>query len=230
MTTHDVRGIKAEPVSEWLAANIDGAVGPFEFELITGGHSNITYRVTGADGRQLVLRRPPLGAVLATAHDMEREHRIISGVGRTTVPVPRALGLCEDVEVNDAPFYVMSYVDGVVFHNDEVVRTHLADEAIRGAAGRSVVEVLATLHLANPDDIGLGELGRKDAYLERQLKRWSSQWEKSKTRELPMMERAHELLVEAKPEQKYTGIVHGDYRLGNMLLDPTTGSVAAVLD
>lgn len=229
--TPDVLGIKREPVTEWLEANIDGATGPFDFEIITGGHSNITYKVTSqADGAAFVLRRPPLGAVLASAHDMEREHRIISGVGRTSLPVPRALGVCEDVSVNDAPFYIMNYVEGVVLHNDEAVQAAMPDDSLRLATSRSVVEVLAQLHSTNPDDIGLGELGRKEAYLDRQLKRWAGQWEKSKTRELPIMEQAHELLVANKPEQKYTGIVHGDYRLGNMLVDPNTGSLVAVLD
>lgn len=226
----EVRGINRGPVSDWLEANIDGATGPFGFEIITGGHSNITYKVTGADGAAYVLRRPPLGAVLASAHDMAREHRIIAGVGQTTLPVPRALGLCEDVSINDAPFYVMNYVEGVVLHNDEAVLAAMPDEADRTATSRNVVEVLAQLHMTNPDDIGLGELGRKDAYLDRQLKRWAGQWEKSKTRELPQMERAHQLLVEHKPEQKYTGIVHGDYRLGNMLVDPEKCTVEAVLD
>ena len=226
----EVRGIKQAPVTEWLEANIDGASGPFDFEIITGGHSNITYKVTGSDGTAYVLRRPPLGAVLASAHDMAREHRIISGVGQTTIPVPRALGLCEDETVNDAPFYIMNYVEGVVLHNDEAVNEAMPSNELRAATSKSVVEVLASLHLTNPDDVGLGELGRKEAYLDRQLKRWAGQWEKSKTRELPEMERAHQLLVEAKPEQKYTGIVHGDYRLGNMLIDPTNGAVAGVLD
>lgn len=226
----EVRGIDRVPVTEWLEANIDGATGPFDFDIITGGHSNITYKVTGSNGASYVLRRPPLGAVLASAHDMEREHRIISGVGKTSIPVPRALGLCEDVTVNDAPFYIMNYVEGVVLHNDEAVEEAMPDAALREATSRSVIEVLAQLHLTDPDDVGLGELGRKEAYLDRQLKRWAGQWEKSKTRELPAMERAHQLLVEAKPEQKYTGIVHGDYRLGNMLIDPTDGSLAGVLD
>ncbi len=226
----EVRGIDRVPVTEWLEANIDGATGPFDFDIITGGHSNITYKVTGSNGASYVLRRPPLGAVLASAHDMEREHRIISGVGKTTIPVPRALGLCEDITVNDAPFYIMNYVEGVVLHNDETVEELMPDVALREATSRSVIEVLARLHLTNPDDVGLGELGRKEAYLDRQLKRWAGQWEKSKTRELPAMERAHQLLVEAKPEQKYTGIVHGDYRLGNMLTDPSNGSLAGVLD
>ncbi len=217
-------------MSEWLAANIEGATPPFDFEFITGGHSNLTFAVTGADGRRLVLRRPPLGAVLATAHDMSREHKIISGVGRTTVPVPAALGLCSDESVNGAPFYIMDFVDGVVLHDAEIADAEMPDRGARGRLSGSVVEVLADLHLADPDAIGLGDLGRKEAYLDRQLERWRVQWEKSKTRELPAMEAVYELLVAAKPEQRYTGVVHGDYRLGNMLIDPSAGTVTAVLD
>jgi len=222
-------GINHEPVTAWLAVNIEGAVAPFDFEFIVGGHSNLTYKVTAADGAQFVLRRPPLGAVIATAHDMAREHRIISGVGQTAVPVPAALGLCEDDSVNGAPFYVMNYVDGVVLHSAEDSEA-ATDRSARAAISRSAVDVLASLHLVNPDDVGLGTLGRKEAYLDRQLKRWSTQWEKTKTRDLAKMDQAHGLLVKAKPEQRYTGIVHGDYRLGNMLLDVASGQVNAVLD
>jgi aminoglycoside phosphotransferase (APT) family kinase protein len=224
-----VPGIDPEPVSAWLDEHLHTS-GPYEFALITGGHSNLTYQVTASDGTRLVLRRPPLGMVLATAHDMGREHKIISGVGRTEVPVPRALGLCQDESVNGAPFYVMSYVDGAVLHDAEIVEAEIPEVATRGTLSRSVVEVLADLHLADPDTIGLGDLGRKEAYLDRQLKRWKAQWESAKTRELPAMDQAFELLTEAKPEQRYTGIVHGDYRLGNMLVDPAAGTVAAVLD
>ncbi|GAC1385221.1 MAG: phosphotransferase family protein [Acidimicrobiales bacterium] len=217
-------------MTEWLEAHIDGAVAPFEFELITGGHSNLTYKVTDAEGATFVLRRPPLGSVLATAHDMAREHRIIAAVGKTPVPIPRALGLCEDVSVNDAPFYVMNHVAGVVLNNSAVTAEAMPEAASRTATATSVVETLAQLHQVDPDGIGLGDLGRKDAYLDRQLKRWSGQWEKSKTRELDSMERAHIRLAETKPPQRYTGIVHGDYRLGNMLVDPLSGQLAAVLD
>ena len=229
MSDSSVRGIHAGPVSEWLAAHIDGATPPFEFEIIVGGHSNLTYKVTDAAGERFVLRRPPLGAVLATAHDMEREHRIISGVGQTDVPVPRALGLCEDESVNDAPFYVMNFVDGHVLDTAEVTTRVLPEESSRRALGESVIETLAALHQVDPDAVGLGDLGRKEAYLDRQLKRWRTQWEKSKTRELPAMEETYELLLAAKPEQKYTGIVHGDYRLGNML-SGEDAQVKAVLD
>lgn len=224
-----VKGIRSEAVSAWLTANVDGARPPFAFSLITGGHSNLTYRVTGADGRRLVLRRPPLGAILATAHDMAREHRIISGVARTDVPVPPALALCTDDSVNDAPFYIMEFIDGHVLEEPSNVEKILPDPALRRTLSVAVIEALAALHQADVDSIGLGDLARKEAYLDRQLKRWRGQWEKSKTRELPAMERLYEILIASKPEQRYTGIVHGDFRLGNMLARPD-GSIAAVLD
>ena len=222
------KGIDAEPVTAWYREFVAGAEPPLTFSLIQGGHSNLTYLVTDAQGRKTVLRRPPLGAVLATAHDMAREHKIISGVGKTNVPVPPALGLCEDETVNGAPFYVMDFVEGFVLA-DAIQTAKRFDEPARGRIGESVLEVLADLHAVDPDAVGLGDLGRKEAYLERQLKRWRGQWEKSKTRELADMEEVYDALSSSIPEQKGASIVHGDYRLGNMI----TGSdarIAAVLD
>ncbi len=223
-------GIDVESVTAWLTTTIDDVRPPFRFAVIEGGHSNLTFDVTDDAGRRLVLRRPPLGAVLATAHDMEREHRVISAVGRTPVPVPTACGLCRDESVNGAPFYVMDYIPGVVLHDEETVESSLPDREQRQRVSESVVEVLAALHTAVPGVIGLGDLGRTEGYVDRQLKRWRTQWEKTKTRELPAMDQAFERLVDTKPEQRYTGIVHGDYRLGNMLIDPGSSRVVAVLD
>jgi aminoglycoside phosphotransferase (APT) family kinase protein len=224
-----LKGIDEPKVSAWLAANCAGLAGPHEYDAITGGHSNLTYKVTAADGRRAVLRRPPMGAVLATAHDMGREHRIISALAKTSVPVPPALGLCKDDDVNGAPFYVMDFVDGAVLDTPAMVRQTLPDRAMRRKLSEAVLDALVALHTLDPDQVGLGDLGRKEAYLDRQLSRWRGQWEKTKTRELASMEEVYDLLVRAKPEQKYTGIVHGDYRLGNMLSTPD-GRVAAVLD
>jgi aminoglycoside phosphotransferase (APT) family kinase protein len=222
------KGIAPEPVTEWLAGNIAGVVPPFEFALITGGHSNLTYRVTDAAGRKLVLRRPPLGAVLATAHDMGREHRIIAALAGTGVPVPPALGLCSDEAVNDAPFYVMAFVEGAVLDTGAMVEKHVPTSS-RCGLGRHVIEVLAQLHGVNLDSVGLSDLARHEGYVPRQLKRWRTQWEKSKTRELAAMEQVYEALQSGIPEQEGATVVHGDYRLGNML----TGSdarIAGVLD
>lgn len=224
----EVRGIDVARVTSWLVANVAGAVAPFSFSLIAGGRSNLTYKVTGSDGGQFVLRRPPLGHVLATAHDMGREHRIISAVGLTQVPVAKAVGLCTDSDVNGAPFYVMDFVEGVVLDSPETGMT--IDLAARTNASHSLIDTLVELHAVEPDTIGLGDLGKREGYLERQLRRWSTQWANSKTRELPVVEELHRRLASKVPAQIYTGIAHGDYRLGNCLVDPTTGSVKAVLD
>ena len=224
-----VAGIDAEHVTGWLAENVSGASPPFEFELIVGGHSNLTFKVNDSAGQKFVLRRPPLGAVLETAHDMGREHKIISGLRDTAVPVPSALGFCPEDEVNGAPFYVMGFVEGAVLNGPEAAERWVPDRDARQRLGLQLADVLAALHQVKPHEVGLGDLGKTDGYLDRQLRRWSIQWEKSKTRELPAMEETHELLVAARPEQRYTGIVHGDYRLGNML-SRSEGSVAAVLD
>ncbi|MFN2376455.1 MAG: phosphotransferase family protein [Candidatus Binatia bacterium] len=224
-----MKGIDEPKVSDWLVTHCEGLRPPLAFDAITGGHSNLTYKVTDAAGRAVVVRRPPLGAVLATAHDMGREHRIIGALAGTKVPVPPALGLCTDESVNGAPFYVMDFVAGAVLDTPAMVRQTLPDAASRARLSDSVLGALVALHTLDPATIGLGDLGRTEAYLDRQLKRWRTQWEKSKTRELASMDETYELLLRAKPEQKYTGIVHGDYRLGNMLAT-SDGRVAAVLD
>lgn len=223
-----IKGLRRDSVSEWLGSQIDGLQPPFEFSLIVGGHSNLTYKVTDAAGRRCVLRRPPTGAVLATAHDMAREYRIVSAVGRSDVPVPTTLGLCEDIEVNDAPFYLMDYVDGTVLNDAQGTQALLGASA-RQSLSQHTAEVLAALHAVDPDTIGLGDLAKREDYIARQLKRWQGQWEKSKTRELPQMDEVFEGLSDKIPRQEGSGIVHGDYRLGNMLVDQK-GRILAVLD
>jgi len=224
-----MKGIQQDRLEDYFAEHVAGAEPPLRFSLITGGRSNLTYLVEDAKGVTRVLRRPPTGAVLATAHDMGREHRIMTGLADTDVPVPRTLALCQDDSVNDAPFYVMEYVEGDVLVTPEMVEERVPI-ANRHALGMHIIEVLAHLHRIEPDDVGLGSLGRREAYLARQLKRWQMQWEKSKTRELPMMDEAHALLAERIPEQISTAIVHGDYRLGNFLSNSAKGKIEAVLD
>ena len=221
-------GIDYGPVSNWLADNIYGATPPFEFAIIAGGRSNLTYAVTDREGARFVLRRPPTGAVLATAHDMAREHTIISAVGLTDVPVPRALGLCTDEAVNRAPFYVMDFVDGVVLDSSDAA-AHMPP-ATRRAASEHLIDVLADLHAVDVDEVGLGNFARRDGYIERQLRRWSTQWEKSRTRELPAVDEVAERLGSKMPVQHGVAIVHGDYRFGNCLTDTARGRIAAVLD
>ena len=226
MSDSAIEGINEAGVASWFAAKIPTAEPPFRYELIAGGHSNLTFKVEDKKDNVYVLRRPPLGHVLATAHDMEREHRVVSAVGRTSVPVPTTLGVCEDAEVNGAPFYVMTYVDGEVLHSE--LESALLSEKDRMSLSREAVEVLAELHSVEPDDIGLGDLAKREEYLSRQLRRWSRQWEQSKTRELETMEEVQRLLERQMPRQIGSTIVHGDYRLGNMLVG--SGRILAVLD
>jgi aminoglycoside phosphotransferase (APT) family kinase protein len=223
-----LEGLDLEKVGPWLAANIEGAVGPFTATVIAGGRSNLTFTVTGSDGTRFVLRRPPLGHVLASAHDMKREHTIIAAVGKTSVPVPPALGLCMDEDVNGAPFYVMGFVDGVVLDSPEKAKA--LDPSLRGKASDDLIDVLADLHAVDIDAIGLGDLARRGGYIERQLKRWTTQWENSKTRELPAIDEVATRLGARIPEQQGVVIAHGDYRFGNCLTDTDVGRIAAVLD
>jgi aminoglycoside phosphotransferase (APT) family kinase protein len=219
-------GIQTKRVTRWLEEHVVDARAPFRFELIAGGHSNLTFKVVDAAGTAWVLRRPPLGHVLESAHDMGREHRIVSALGPTDVPVAPVYGLCTDVSVNDAPFYVMGYVPGIVLHGSSVAEQYPAP--LRRALGFDVIDVLGRLHRLDPDAVGLGDLGRKQAYIARQLRRWSKQWADSKQRDVPEMEAVHRLLEERMPEQLGASIVHGDYRLGNFLV--RGDRIEAVLD
>jgi aminoglycoside phosphotransferase (APT) family kinase protein len=224
----DVEGIAYDSVVEWFVAHVDGTTPPLAFELVAGGRSNLTYKVTDDAGHAWVLRRPPLGHILATAHDMSREFRIISALGPTPVPVPPAIGFCDDDAVNERPFYVMGFVDGHILR-DAATATRVLDEAGRRHAGEALVDVMAAIHAVDPDAVGLGDLGRKEGYIERQLRRWHKQWEQSKTREVPLVDELYERLLKTVPEQGPATIVHGDYRLDNTLIGPD-GDVKAVLD
>jgi aminoglycoside phosphotransferase (APT) family kinase protein len=227
METGTVEGVDVTGVTGWFTDHVHGVVPPLSFDLIAGGHSNLTYRVSDAAGGAWVLRRPPLGQVLATAHDMGREYRIISALGPTDVPVAPAVGLCTDEAVNGAPFYVMDFVDGHVVR--EAAAAARFGPVERRRASESIVDVLARIHAVDPDAVGLGELGRKEGYIARQLKRWYGQWEQSKTRELPDVDTVHDRLLASMPEQGPATIVHGDYRLDNCMIDDA-GEVIAVLD
>ncbi|MFM2182875.1 MAG: hypothetical protein RJB61_1169 [Actinomycetota bacterium] len=221
-------GIRLREVSEWLVAHVPGAVAPFRFETIAGGHSNLTFRVAGGDGAQYVLRRPPLGRLLPRAHDMAREHRIIAGLRHSAVPVPEALGLCDDPAVNDAPFYVMRFVDGHVIRDRAAAEAILSPERRRHAA-ESLVDTLAAIHAVDLDAAGLADLGRHDGYIARQLARWYAQWNDQHTADLPAVHRVHDALAARIPRQGPATVVHGDYRLDNTILDDD-GTVVAVLD
>jgi len=227
-TAEAPEGIDRRGVEAWFSEHVPGVQLPLTFDRISGGHSNLTYGVRDSAGNRWALRRPPLGKRLGSAHDMGREHRVVSALAETPVPVAPVVGFCEDESVNEAPFYVMEFVEGPILRGLAEAEA-FPDEADRGAIGERVVETLVDIHAIDPDAVGLGELGRKEDYVARQLHRWQGQWEKSKTRELPAIDAVHERLAARIPEQGPATIVHGDYRLDNMILTPG-GEVAAVVD
>ena len=221
-----VEGINESNVTAWLADHVPALAPPVRYCLIAGGNSNLTYRCEDAGGNVYVLRRPPLGQVLQSAHDMSREHRIIDALKDSSVPVARNYGLCQDPAVNEADFYVMGFVDGLVLN--DTTDAAKVPECERGSVGKHLIDILCRLHAIDPEDVGLGDLGRKEAYLERQIKRWTTQWEAAKTHEIPEMEEGCRLLKEQLPQQMGAVIVHGDFRLGNTIV--ADGEVKAVLD
>ncbi|MDZ7790084.1 MAG: phosphotransferase family protein [Xanthomonadales bacterium] len=224
-----VEGIDGGAVTRWLQQRRPEVVPPLSFEPIPGGRSNLTYTVTDAEDRRYVLRRPPLHSVLESAHDVAREARVMDALADSDVPVPVVVGSEADDEVNGAPFFVMEFVDGVIARDATVTRD-LLDEPQRAAASRALVDTLLALHDTDVDAAGLGDLGRRTGYVERQLKRWSGQLEKGSERELPLLVELGQRLAADVPEPQGTTIVHGDYRLDNLILSPDGQEVRAVLD
>jgi aminoglycoside phosphotransferase (APT) family kinase protein len=222
-------GLQRDGLEAWFAEHAPEREPPLSFERIAGGLSNLTYRVEDVAGRRWALRRPPLGKRLGSAHDMGREHKVVAALDRSPVPVAPVVGLCEDEAVIGAPFYVMQFVEGPILRGVPDAELSFPDHDDRRAIGMRVAETLATIHAVDPDAAGLGDLGRKQDYVARQLRRWQGQWEKSKTRELPAIDQLHERLAARIPPQGPATIVHGDYRLDNMILTPG-GEVAAVVD
>lgn len=221
-----VEGIHRENVTNWLAERAEIRA-PLTFSLIAGGRSNMTYTVTDEAGRRFVLRRPPMGKLLPSAHDMSREHRLMHALRDSPVPVPVMVGLCQDPEVNERDFFVMRFLDGVVVRDADIGRTF--DVATRRRMSEELITTLCALHRVDIDVVGLGDLAKRSGYIERQIKRWSGQWEQSKTREIPLIDKVRETLSQRLPSQARTTIAHGDYRLSNCMMDPA-GPVAGVLD
>jgi aminoglycoside phosphotransferase (APT) family kinase protein len=223
----DLPGLEPDAVTAWLLARAGGA-GPLTFSLIAGGRSNLTFDIADRTGNRYVLRRPPLGDLLPSAHDVAREHKIISALQDSGIPVPEVIGMCHDTSVTGAPFYVMRFTEGLVLRDPASAAS--LRPPVRRAAADALVDALVHLHAVDPDSVGLGDLGRRDGYVERQLRRWSAQWESSQTRRLPAIEEVSRLLSRQVPPAADTGIVHGDYRLDNVIVDPDTGEIRAVLD
>jgi len=225
-----VTGIRDDTVTSWMVEHV-GAVAPLSFELIAGGRSNLTYRVVDATGASYALRRPPTSHVLATAHDMVREHTIISALFPLGVPVAEPLGLCVDETVNDQPFYVMEFVEGAILRNAEQAET-VFDIDVRRAIGDHLAQTLAQLHDVDVDRAGLGDLARHDGYIERQLRRWRGQYEQMRVEGVDhegIIEAVGDQLAASIPAQQRVSVVHGDYRTDNTVLDER-GQVRAILD
>jgi len=225
-----IRGLEVESVTRWLDEHVDGARGPWDFELVAAGGSNLTYRVATKDGARFALRRPPVRARIATAHDMGREWRILEALSshpECGVPVPRAVAYCGDAEVTGADFYVMGFAEGRILRGPADAAD--MDAARCRVAAESLVDVQVAMHRIDLDAVGLADLGRHDAYVERQLARWLRQFEASKGRELPSVYALHDRLGSSIPPQQGVGLVHGDYRFDNTVLG-ADDRIVAVLD
>ncbi|HYT10547.1 MAG TPA: phosphotransferase family protein [Mycobacteriales bacterium] len=225
-----VPGADPAVVGPYLARVLDEAAwADCTVQAIAGGRSNLTYTVDSAAG-SVVLRRPPLRAVRPTAHDMTREHRVLSALAGTAVPVPRPLHLCSDPDVLGAPFYVMERVDGVIARGS-LPPGYADTPAEREAMTRGLVDVLAELHSVDPDAVGLTGFGRPDGYLARQVRRWLGEWEALRDTDAPGVDALAADLAGRMPSSPSGPVVHGDYRLDNVVLDRSDpGRVAAVLD
>jgi aminoglycoside phosphotransferase (APT) family kinase protein len=225
--THvDLPGLDLERLGAWLSSTVPGAGATLSATLIAGGKSNLTYRVTDGDSSWIV-RRPPVGELLATAHDMSREYRMMSALAPTEVPVPVMYGFCDDASVLGAPFYAMAEVDGTPYRQ--------AAELTALGAGRTrliserLVDTLVAVHSVDPASVGLADFGRPEGFLGRQVGRWHKQFLAARTRDLPVMEQLYHALSQRVPADSTPGIVHGDYRLDNVLID-SGDRPAAVID
>ncbi len=221
-------GLELVRLRRYLAAVLpEPPLAALEAHVIPGGRSNVTYRVTDRR-RTWVVRRPPLGGVLPTAHDVAREARVMAALADTDVPVPPVLHLCEDSSVVGAPFVVMDYVEGVVLREEADFRGR-PPEVLRRVA-ELLVDTLLALHRVDPGAVGLSRFGRPGGFLARNVERWTRQWADSKTRELPVVDHVAAALAERVPQPQVVSIVHGDYRLDNVMFAEDLTAVAAVVD
>jgi aminoglycoside phosphotransferase (APT) family kinase protein len=235
MTDHDEslgpEGYKVAAVERWIAENIPALQPPLKWTRLHGGHSNLTYQIEDTAGNKAVIRRPPQGHLLPKAHDMSREWSLISALGPTPVPVPAALGFCESPDVTGAWFYVMGLIDGHPLYNAADTERWVPQPK-RETMAFSFIDVLAALHAIDPDEVGLGTLGKKENYVGRQLKTWYRSWTSSAEAAQFDDPRAHELqqfFLDNMPDQGPARIVHGDYGLHNCLVGPDC-TIAAVVD
>ncbi|MFT5572995.1 MAG: aminoglycoside phosphotransferase (APT) family kinase protein [Cryomorphaceae bacterium] len=230
MTNQNVEGYRVSAVEQWIAANISALKPPFKWTRFAGGHSNITYKLEGANGKKAVIRRPPKGELLPKAHDMGREWSLISSLGSTSVPVPNAIGICRDPEITGASFYIMELIDGRPLYTANDTLGWVPEDR-RAILAHSLFDVLADLHSLEPDEIGLGDLAKKDSYVARQLKTWYRSWNACVEPAQYDDPRAHQLqqyFLANIPEQGMARVVHGDYGLHNCLIGADSTVVAVV--
>jgi aminoglycoside phosphotransferase (APT) family kinase protein len=225
VTGQVLAGLDGARFRHWFSAAIPEAGAGLSIELIAGGKSNLTFAVTDGDSTW-VLRRPPLGHILDTAHDMSREYRVMSALATTRVPVPHTLAFCDDEGVMGAPFYVMEWVAGTPYRYAKELAA-LGTSRTRAISER-LVDTLADLGAVDPDAIGLADFGMPDGFLGRQLGRWHRQLAASHSRDLPAAEELHALLAASVPPESSVGIVHGDFRLDNVLVDANDALVAVI--
>jgi aminoglycoside phosphotransferase (APT) family kinase protein len=213
-------------LTEWFAANVEGFAGPISYSKFKGGQSNPTYRID-TPGRSYVLRRQPFGKLLPSAHAVDREYTAMAALGPTGFPVPKTYGLCEDPDVLGSKFFVMGLADGRSLWNGALPDSSPEE---RREIYLTMIDTFADLHLKDPVSIGLGEFGKPTDYCARQIARWTKQYKLSETEHMPKMERLIEWLPQTIPPQHGSSVVHGDYRLDNMIFEKDANRVLAVLD
>jgi aminoglycoside phosphotransferase (APT) family kinase protein len=215
-------------LARWIRDAGEPVTGSLRGTRVGQGQSNLTYRIDDEAGRTWIARRPPLGHLLASAHDVAREHRIIAALQSTGVPVPATIGVCEDPAVADVPVVIMEHVEGTVIDDEEAARK-LGPEA-RRRLGLELARILAKIHAVDIDAVGLGDLASRKPYAPRQLKRWSRQLEESRTQDRPDLDALTTVLTEHLPEPDEITLVHGDFHIRNVIIDSATGDIRAVLD
>ena len=222
--------LDVERLSGWLRDGVPGFEGPLTIEQFPGGYSNLTYLLR-AGGRELVLRRPPVGASIKTAHDMGREFRILTRLRPVFPCLPRAIAACEDPGVIGAPFYVMERVRGTIARSEQVLIDLGLDASAVGALAQAFVKTMADLHAVDWAAAGLGDLGKPEGYVARQVRGWSERYLKARTDEVPAVERAAAWLAEHQPAESGAAVIHNDFKFDNLVLDPDRPTVVrAVLD
>ena len=227
MSTAAAQEIPLDRLESWLRGHVEGFRGPVAAERFAGGQSNPTYKLTAGSGNYVLRRKPP-GPLLPSAHAVDREFRVMRALADTPVPVPRVHALCEDDAVIGSAFYVMEYLDGRIFWDQRL--PEIGSAAERAAMFQSINAVIADLHRVDYAAVGLGEFGRPGNYMARQIARWSRQYRASETETIAAMDRLIDWLPEHLPPEGTPAIVHGDYRMDNLIFHPSEPRVIGVLD